>query len=236
LEIAQVAESKGDLQAAAALYQRLALRRPPHSASKMAQESLKAIQSDALAKLAAGETQLAELNASPNGALRSVDLDAAQVTQVFEQFDQIALEYAGVPSVDNKIADRINKLRREARYARILNEPAAAELWAIGKELEQKGEACCAFVVYEQAGAFYPAPSAALAKSRLAKLASDAAVVESVRLCRELQVCHENYAKAQEIQIISPKKARDYYVSIVEIAPPDTSVHIAAREQLALLR
>jgi hypothetical protein len=127
-------------------------------------------------------------------------------------------------------------LRNDPFFAAVLQEPAAAELWAMGQEHEKNQQACCAVLVYEQAASFLPAASAKLAKSRLAVLAKDPLVAREVDRCRVLQVCHEKYREAEKIKKARPDKAREHLARILELAPQDTAIHKAAREQIAMLK
>jgi hypothetical protein len=236
-EVAQAADKEGDLPAASRIYQRLALRRPATDVTKPAQERLAEIQAAADVKLKALEDQLAELRGGRgSGALQRVDLDAEKVTQVFSDLDALALEYAGVATVDSKIEAKQTQLRKVPQFAAILQEPTAAELWAMGSRYEKQQQACCAMQVYEQAAALLPAPSAKLAGKRLRELETDEAVVASARRCRTLQLCHENFEQATALKTARPERAREILVKIVEVAPPETSIHRAAREQLAMLK
>jgi hypothetical protein len=64
----------------------------------------------------------------------------------------------------------------------------------------------------------------------------DQSVVLATRRCRNLQLCHEHYQKAQDAKDVAPRTAREHLATILELAPPDTTVHKAAREQLAMLK
>ena len=111
----------------------------------------------------------------PTG-LQLAKLDAAAVTSTFELLDALALEFAGVVTVEDKIEPRIKRLRKDAKFAEILQEPAAAALWKLGQEYEAKSEACCALLVYEQAAAQL-ARSLGPTGERLTMLQADKAVV-----------------------------------------------------------
>jgi hypothetical protein len=235
LQLAEQAEKDGELAVAARIYQRLSLRRPRNMTHETAKSHLQRIQRHALQEVAEVEEQLVGLHASPSAALQPLNIDHDQVILLFDSLDKLNLEYAGVASVGNKIQDRIDSLRRNARYASILEEPAAAELWSASQALEAQDEVCCAVVVLEQAALLSPAPSANLAKRRLAILLADAKVVEASRECRNLQLCHEKFAAAQALTTTAPNKAREYFAEIIEISPPQTSVHLAARKQLSTL-
>lgn len=244
LEVAQQAESEGDLRVASRLYQRIALSRPRTAANETAQQRLGRLQSEALTKLQSLEDKLADLggqasSASPARGLRPIpgrSLDAGKVTAIFEELDQLILEYAGIATVETKVQERVSQLRGRPQYAAVLQEPTAAELWKLGQDYEQQQQVCCAVIAYEQAANLTHAPSARQARTRLAELQKDDAVVADTRRCRVLQLCHEHYDKAQRVKETLPDKAREYLAQIIELAPPDTTVHQAAREQIAMLR
>jgi hypothetical protein len=236
MQFAQEAEQDGDLPTASRLYQRLALRRPATAISKSAQERLANIQAEAFVKLDALEDELKETKQPAGTAFRPVALDPESVTAVFDKLDALQLEYAGVATVENRIEERIKSLRLDGKYAAVLQEPAAAELWAMGQDYEKQQQACCAVLVYEQAVSLTPAPSAKLARSRLAVLNKDATVVQTVKQCRVLQLCHEKFREAERVKESNPEKAREQLARIIELAPADTEIHKAAREQIAMLR
>lgn len=234
--VAQQAESEGDLAAASMLYQRLALRRPASSITISAREKLKAIQTVALGKLKSLEDELSPTNEPAGTPLQQIELDSGQITKIFEQLDALLLEYAGVATVEGRIQDRVNHLRGNGMYAAVLQEPPAAELWKLGQSYEQQQQTCCAVLVYEQAAALSPAPTAKLARARLKELERDAAVMASVKRCRDLQLCHEKFRKAELLKKLHPDEAREHLARILELAPAETSIHQAAREQLAMLK
>jgi hypothetical protein len=237
-QLAQDADKEGDLRVASRLYQRLALMRPQTTFNANAQSRLREIQKAAAAKLQALDDELANLKlpkSDPTG-LALAKLDAVAVGSTFELLDALALEYAGVVTVEDKINDRIKRLRKDAKFAEILQEPTAAELWKLGQEYEAKGEPCCALLAYEQAAAQAPAPSARLARDRLTALVADKAVVAAAARCQLLQRCHEIYRKAQVALEANPDRARQYLREIIEAAPPDSTVFREARMQIAALQ
>ncbi len=237
-QLAQDADKEGDLRLASRLYERLALTRPITTFNGSAQKRLREIQRAAAAELQSIDDELANLKlpkSDPTG-LALAKLDAAAVTVQFELLDLLALEYAGVATVEDKINDRIKRLRKDAKFAEILQEPTAAELWKLGQEYEAKGEACCALIVYEQGAAQAPAPSARLARQRLTELNANQAVVAAAQRCQLLQHCHETYRKAQVAIKANPERARQYLREIVESAPSDSKIYQDARMQIAMLK
>lgn len=236
MQFAQEAEQDGDLPTASRLYQRLALRKPPTAISKSAQEKLANIQADAFVRLDALVDELKETKQPDGTAFRAVTLNAEKVTDVFDRLDALQLEYAGVATVESRIEEKIKNLRLDRKYAAVLQEPAAAELWAMGQDYEKQQQACCAVLVYEQAVSLVPAPSANLARARLTVLSKDATVIQTVKQCRVLQLCHAKFREAEKVKASNPDKAREQLARILELAPADTQIHKAAREQIAMLR
>jgi hypothetical protein len=236
---AQQAEQGGDMRIAARLYQRIALSRPRTEVTTAAQQRLSQIQGTAQSKLQALEDQLNSLSGRAAGvpsALQNARLDAEQVTRIFDDLDKLAVEYAGVDSIENKIQERVDKLRKQKPFAAVLQEPAANELLKVGQKHEEGQRQCCAYLAYEQAANLAPAPSGEQAKTRLRILQADKSIVAEANTCRNLQLCHEKYRRALAIKATVPDRARAYLSEIIELASPDTSIHKAAREQIAMLR
>jgi hypothetical protein len=239
-QLAREYELGGDLATASRLYRRLALRKPASEINKSAQARLQEIQVAPFAMLQALEDQLKKTKPKASTtALRKtgpVSVDAGEVTRLFAALDKLQLEYAAVATVESRIAERTQLLRNDPLFAAVLQEPAAAELWAMGQEHENNQQACCAVLVYEQAAGFLPAASAKLARSRLATLTKDPVVSRDVDRCRVLQLCHDTFREAERLKASNPNKAREHLARIIELAPQDTSIHKAAREQIAMLK
>ena len=232
-DTALTADSAGDLPTASRLYASLAKRGFADARQRLAQ-----IQSDFQAKWQPLEDELADLSGrdGPNPALRRARLDAEEVTKVFKAMDELAVEYAGVETVEQRIEKRLVQLRKDRQYAAILQEPAAAELWNLGQDHESKQHSCCAVLVYEQAAKLAPAPSAEQAKARMSELLADKEVATATKLCRNLQRCHANFRQAELNRNTRPERAREYYLEILQLAPADTPIYQAARQQLAMFQ
>lgn len=237
-DLAREYEAGGDLATASRLYLRVSQRRPATETNKAAQKELERIQGEPLARLLALEEQLQKTKPKATAFRQTgpVQVDAAEVAKVFDELDKLQLEYAAVATVETRIAERIRLLRNDPLFAAVLQEPAAAELWTMGQEYEKNQQACCAVLVYEQAASFLPAASAKLARSRLATLTKDPLVSRQVDQCRVLQLCHEKFREAEKVKMANPDKAREHLARIIELAPQDSSIHKAAREQIAMLR
>jgi hypothetical protein len=255
--LAQEAEKSGDLRVAARMYERVALSRPRTNVTAAAQQRLTQIQAAAQSKFDRMEDRLASLARKgkakgkahsdsqnvPYG-LRSVpsasqiaQADVDEVTRLFAELDNLILEYAGVDSIENKFQQRVDRLRRQEPFTAVLQEPAASQLWQLGQTHEQQQQLCCAFLAYEQAAKLAPAPSGEKAKARARELQeTNQSLVAEVRACLALQLCHEKYRRAMALKETLPERAREYLAEIIERAAPDTTVHKAAREQIAMLR
>jgi hypothetical protein len=250
--VAQQAEQDSDLRVAARLYQRVALSRPRTEVTVAAQQRLAQIQAAAQTRFDVVENQLDSLTGrgSTNSdsqnvpsalkripsASQIVNIDTGEVTRLFAELDKLILEYAGVDSIEVRLKERADRLRRHKLFAAALQEPAASQLWKLGQEHEQQQKLCCAFLAYEQAANLAPAPSGEKAKVRVRELqASNKSIVAEADQCKNLQLCHEKYRRAMALKQTLPESARKYLAEILELAAPDTSVHQAAREQIAML-
>lgn len=132
-EIAREYELGGDLPTASRLYRRLALRRPAADTNKSAQERLVHIQEAPFAMLQELEDQLQKTKppiTKKSALLKSdpVTVDAEEVTRIFAELDKLQLDYAAVATVESRLEDRIELLRKDPLFAAVLQEPAAAEL------------------------------------------------------------------------------------------------------------
>lgn len=237
-QLAQDADKEKDLRVASRLYERLAVARPLTTFNAQAQKRLREIQRDAAAKLQKLDDELANLKlpkSDPTG-LGLAKIDAVAVASTFELLDALALEYAGVATVEDTINDKTKRLRKDTKFAEILQEPTAAKLWKLGQEYEEKGEPCCALLVYRQGAELLPAPSARLARERVKELEANKAVVVAAERCQLLQRCHEIYRKAQVALEANPDRARQYLREIIEAAPTDTKIYQDARMQIAMLK
>lgn len=234
-EVAQEADRGGDLRTAAMIYRRLSLRRPVSQITKSSQTRLSEIQDEAFDKLQAIEKRLNDLKRVEK-PFRPGPLDEPKVIKAFEDLDALSIEYAGIATIESRIEDRRKSLRSHAQFAEILQEPAAAELWELARKYEQQDQVCCAFQVYEQAATLVPAPSAKLARTRLNELKADKVAVAAAERCSTLQLCHQKFNDAQRLKGSNPDKAREHLARILELAPADTSIHRAAREQIAMLQ
>jgi hypothetical protein len=155
------------------------------------------------------------------------------VTRAFQQYEQLARQYARVPVVGDEIAKHVARQRRRPAYAAVLQEARAKALWELARQYEERGHLCCAYLVYEEAARLVPSPSAKLAQERFSRMKEDPQIVASSESCRELQWCHEAYLQAEQLAEANPRRARDVLEQIVRRSPEHSEVHRAARERIA---
>ncbi len=95
---------------------------------------------------------------------------------------------------------------------------------------------CCAYLTYQEASKLAPAACCAIkANERLNTLNADPEVVASAERCRKLQECHHTYRRAERLIAVRPERAAELFREVLDKAPPDTEIHVAARKQLAAL-
>jgi hypothetical protein len=237
LAAADQALQEGDLRLACLIYVRLALARPPTSATEEAKQRVSQLQQQARKELKEVDAILGDdaSAARPIPALTRVlpqrELDQ-RVPKAFQAYDQLASKYAGVPVVGDEISKHIAKQQRRPAYAAVLNEVKAESLWELGQQYEEGGHLCCAYSVYEQAAELVPAPSAQRAQERFAQLKEEPPIVALVEACRELQWCHETYLRAEQLAETKPAPARAMFEQIVRRAPKDSEVYQAALKRM----
>jgi hypothetical protein len=235
--------NEGDVRVASRMYVRLALSRPANLNTVAARQRLAKLADEAREKLKEIDGQLAVeeriLSPSdsfgPDGPPTPEQLAArqeAQVTAAFDQYDELAEQYSGVPAVSREIKTHVAKRRARPEFAMVLNEPEAKVLWESGQEHENDDHLCCAYWVYKRAARLVPAPSAERARARLAEMEKDPQIVASAETCRELQICHKIYNRAQKLAKVKPARAKELFAEIVGRAPEDSEVYRAAREHV----
>ena len=80
-------------------------------------------------------------------------------------------------------------------------------------------------------GSAGPAPSAIEAKTRLEALEKVPDIVAKAEACREVQRCHQLYARASAFCRIVPS-ANELLAEIIRRAPNDSKVYRAAKQRL----
>ena len=157
------------------------------------------------------------------------------VEEAFLQYDKLARQYEEVPAIALELRRHVARLRQQPKYAAVLDEPEARELWNSGQNHEKTGEACCAFWAYESAARLEPAPSAILASARLAEMKRDPGTVAAAQTCRQIRECHHVYLRAERLIETRPSKARAMFAEILLNAPADSEVRRLARQRVAEL-
>jgi hypothetical protein len=114
----------------------------------------------------------------------------------------------------------------------VLNEPEAKLLLETGLEHEAAGHQCCAYWVYRQAVLLAPAPSATKAKARLEIVEQAPNILALAAACREMQRCHQIYARAERALPVNPDRARELFAEVTRRAPADSEVCRAAQQHL----
>ena len=157
----------------------------------------------------------------------------AAVRAAFNKYNRLVDDYEGVPNLANTLTSHVNRQRRRMEIAVVLNEPEAKALLDAGKQHESEDHQCCAYWVYRQAARLLPAPSAIEAKTRLEALEEVPDIVAKAEACREVQRCHQLYARAERLLPDRPERADELFAEIIRRAPSDSKVYRAAEQRLA---
>jgi hypothetical protein len=219
LAAAKAARTAGDIRRAVVLYRSLAFREPPSKETKAAKDGLTELGNEGLNRLA----QI------------SYDINKGKIAEAFAELRRLDRDYSSVPEAGREIRNYLNRMRRRDDVAAVLNEPDAKEFWDQGQQHERSGALCCAYLTYEEGRKLAPAPSALKARERFEKLSADPEIVESANRCATLQQCHHTYRRAERLIAGRPERAAELFREVLQKAPPDTEIHVAARKQLAAL-
>lgn len=217
---AEEARKAGNIRLASMLYLRITSLRPETPHTKPAKDALNQLAAQGRPQLVAAESKLED----------------GDVVEALNLYSEVAREFEFVPGVGDEAKSRLESLEHRREYAAIIKEEEAGRLWEIGRELEANGEQCCAYLLYERASELRPAVSARRSAERMQKLlAADAGLKASVERCRTVRECHELYRKAELLVKSAPMQAREVLKRILDKAPPESEVHVAARQRLASL-
>lgn len=242
LKAADEAHDRGDIKTAVRLYVRLAMSRPPTESSRAARTRLDLLADEAHTKLdeidatlAHGEPSPGELTGRQNDPLVIENLATWKTTveSAFQQYQHLVANYEAVPSLGGKLKMHVDRQRHNSAVATVLNEPEAKTLLETGLEHEAAGHACCAYWVYRQAVQLAPAPSAAKAKARLEAVEKTPNIQALAAACREMQRCHQIYARAERALPVNPARARELFAEVARRAPAESELCRAAERQLA---
>jgi hypothetical protein len=245
LSLADQFRQEGDIRSASMLYVRIASSKPPNPSSVAAKERLGDLAQEAKAKLVEIDNRLESLTgggsvtsaAGPADSRRSGNSAlGTSVAEAFREYDELERQYANVYAAKSAIEKRVRDQRRKPEYAAALNEPKAKVLWESGQAREQEKQSCCAYWFYVEGAKLLPAPSAIRARDRLDEMKQDSGTVAAAETCRELQWCHRAYQRAEKLQYAKPDRARELFAEIIERSPDDSSIHSAARLELAKVR
>ncbi len=241
LKTADQAYDQGDIRTAVRLYVRLAMSRPPNESSLAAKNRLDGLADDARTKQAEIDATLAHGEPSPGEFLGNQDdpqvvehLAAWKTTveTAFQKYQRLVSDYEVVPSLGGKLKMHVDRQRHKPAIAMVLNEPEAKTLLETGLEHEAAGHQCCAYWVYRQAVQLAPAPSAIQAKARLEIVEKVPNIEALAAACREMQRCHQIYARAERALPVNPDRARELFAEVARRAPADSEVCRAAQRHL----
>ncbi len=219
LAAAKAARESGDIRRAAVLYRSMAFRKPSTEQTTAANDALTELSDEARKRL----TEI------------SYEINQGNVAEAFAALRRLDRDYSSVPAVARDIRNYMNRMRRRSDVAAVLNEPDAKEFWELGQQHEGAGAMCCAYLTYQEARKLVPAPSALRAIERLDTLSADSEIVASAERCRNLQQCHHTYRRAERLIAVRPERAAELFREVLDKAPADTEIHVAARQQLAAL-
>ena len=240
LDAAERAYKEGDIRVASKIFVSIALKYRGHPIAARARQRLALLAAEARQKLEGIDAKLAreESVLSPGESpqpLTPQQLAARWekiVVEAFQEYDQIADDYGGVPEVKRELKPHVAKQRRRFEFAAVLQEPEAKMLWEEGQRHEREDQLCCAYWVYKEAAGLAPARSAGLARRKFAEMDRDAKIVAAARACRELQECHKIYNRAERLRKAGGDKAKELFAQIVARAPAGTEIHRAALAHL----
>jgi hypothetical protein len=242
LVVANQLLQEGDMDVACLLLMRVAASRPRDAVAYAGMRRLAQLQEDARSELKKVDAMLrgtASASQSIPGALVPVGAGKDwedRVIKAFQEYDRLAEKYRRLPVVGEQIAKHADRQRKQPTYAEVLNEGNAKKLWELGQRYEKQDHPCCAYLVYEEAANFAPAPSAKLAQERFAEMSKDPEIVAASKTCRDVQWCHEAYLRAEQWVEDQPSRAQALYRQIAQRAPEDSEIHRAARDRLAGLK
>lgn len=220
-ESAEDARQAGNIRLASMLYLRITSLRPATKHTQPAKEAL-----NELAGLGRPKLVEAELL-----------LDKGDVVKALDVYSQTAHEFEFVPTIGDEAKNRIQRLQHQREYAAVIKEEEAGRMWEVGRELEADGELCCAYLIYERSAELRPAVSARRSAERMKKLLSDDPQLKtSIERCRNVRESHELYRKAELLAKTAPDRAREMLEQILDKAPPDSEVHVAARRRITSLK
>ena len=235
LKAADEARADDDIALASRVYLRVATDRSGDASVQAARQRLAELKAEAQEKHSDTLYRVTSLLDAASGDPLT-DANARSLIENMLEFNELAERYGDVPEVGRQIKSTLSTHMKKPDVRAVLCEPDANQLWKDGQELEAQGHICCALLVYEEAVAELPAPSAVLAQERLEQLKSDSRNIEDAEVCRALKWCHQKYPIAEMLAKAEPDRARELYQQIAERSPTDSTIHEEAKKQLAKLK
>ncbi len=244
LAAADRTRQEGDIRVASGIYLSVALKQKATPTGQQAKQRLAELAAEARERCHQIDTRLINLedphrpiDAPPGEHWLPLEPPPSEsqdtIAEAFRQYSDLADQYELVPVVARELRRHIARQRRRPEYAAALNEPEAKALWEAGQQHERKGEACCAYWVYESSARLVPAPSALKSRDRMAEMKRDPEVVSSAETCKCIRECHKIYLQAERLIELRPLIAKERFAAIVDRAPDDSEVYRLAKQRLA---
>jgi len=259
--VAQQAHANGDMETASrlistALHSRdlkLELRKEmeqvllgyrAEAASELStvQDEIKSIVEGSLADASVGSVRATdEIGKVTKDAER--DPRADSLLDAMAEMREMSRRYKFVPGAADAIDDALEKVKtKDERVAAILYEPTAADLVSQARAMEAEGQACCAYLCYEEAAKLLPCWSAKRAEKRLTAMiadSADGALAKELDACRNIRRCQAKYDKAIELAgkkgSSALEAAKKMLRKVVEAAPASSQIRLAAEKELMAL-
>ncbi len=154
------------------------------------------------------------------------------VTAAFNDYESLRDTYDSVPAVRGELKSRLTSARRRPEYAAALQQQEASELCEVARQHERDQEQCCAYWVYKEAAKLAPAPATRLAAQQVARMDQDEQLLAAATKCKELKECHKLFNRAESVVATWPARALELLAQITHKAPPDSTIHRAARQRM----
>ena len=242
LALADAAYERGEIRVASRIYWRLSQARPPSEVAAVAAERLEKLAREALARQAKIDATLSgdnmrisphELYAGPGDKDRDERVAEWEETvrSAFEQYDRLIGDYENMPAVGRQLKSHVKGQRGRTEIAAVLEEPEARALLDVAEGHEAERHVCCAYWVYRQAARLALGALGRKAQARAAELEKDPQAMAAARACREMQLCHRLYNRANLLLPSNPDRAREIFAEVVQRAPKDTELYRAAKLQ-----
>jgi hypothetical protein len=227
-------DDEGDMATATRLYVKVAASRPPNQASVEAKKRLAFILKESGARFAKLQKDMAQLEGGTDAVPEGVDRDQA-IAECIRNLDELADKCGKLPKLGDSIRTYVTKQNVRPHVQAAVKEAVAKKLWQAGQKYEADDEVCCAMNAYEEALLQRGAPSAFKAKERVKELRGNFKNILAQKKCKTIESCHVKYAVAEKLALNDQSKAKNLFAEIVRYAPPESEVHVAARQQMLRL-